>query len=259
MTWGFAVLMLAGAGAPVPPPTVTTKFRIESKNHTSVDLSMFGQPNQEGDVNITAWIRLTLSDTTGGRIVHIVVDSAKLDGVSPLTQASADSAKGGTIHGVLEGGARPKSLASVPASNPVLAEIQGIVNGMFPKIKPGAGPGDTWSDSSDVTNSGGGQQTKTVFAMQYTAGEKETVAGMPAMKITATTNSKISGTLDNPQMGTMEMEGQGTGTASFSTGADGRFLGGTLASTINTQVKAAMAPAPIPVKSVRSVTVTLLP
>lgn len=259
MICGLAVLALAAAGGPGAPAATTTKFKIESKNHTTVDLSAFGQPNQEVDVNIIAWIRMTLSDTTGGRTIHIVVDSARVDGASPLTQASADSAKGGTIHGILDSGARPKNLTANPALNAILAEVQGVTNGMFPKVKPGAATGEKWTDSSEISNNAGGANTKTVFQLQYTAGEKETVAGMPATKMTATSTSKITGTLDNPQMGTMEVEGQGTGTAAFSTGADGRFLGGTLTSTINQMVKAAMAPAPIPVKSVRSVTVTLLP
>lgn len=258
MTWDLAVLVLAAVGTPAAPQAVTAKFRIESKNHTIVDLSMFGQPNQEGDANITAWIRMTLSDSAGGRTIHVVVDSAKVEGVSPLTQASADSAKGGMIHGFLEAG-RPKNLIATPTENLVLAEIQNIANGMFPKLKPGAASGDTWSDSSEVTNKAGGANTKSVFQQQYTAGEKETVAGMPAIKVSATSRTTVSGTLENAQMGTMEVTGQGTGTATISAGADGRFLGGTLSSTINQQVKAAAAPAPIPVKSVRSVTVTLLP
>jgi hypothetical protein len=254
----LASLALGTGIGPAPAPT-TAKFRIESKNQTTVDLTAFGQPSQELSANITGWISLTLRDTTGGRVIHIIVDSAKFDGTVPLGPESVDSAKGGMIHGLLDSNGRVKNLASTPATNAVMAELQGVANGMFPRMKPAVAPGESWSDTSEVNNTAGGSNTKTVFQVSYTAGERQTVSGMAAIKVSAKSTSKVAVTVENPQMGTMEVEGTGVGTAVFSAGPDGRFLGGTLTSNVDQKVKASMAPAPIPIKSLRTVTVTLLP
>jgi hypothetical protein len=163
------------------------------------------------------------------------------------------------IHGLLDSNGRVKNLVSKPALNVLVLDMQNVVNGMFPKIKGGVQPGQGWSDTSEVSNNSGGQNTKTVFRISYTAGARETVAGQPGLKVNANSTANMSGTVENPAMGSMEVEGAGTGTAAFTVGADGRFLGGTLTSTIDQKLKPAMAPAPIPVKTVRTVTVTLLP
>jgi hypothetical protein len=109
---------------------------------------------------------------------------------------------------------------------------------------------------SSIANDG--NNTKVKLVLNYSAEGTEPVAGMPGVKVSASSTSVVSGTMENPMAGTMEVEGTGTGTGTFYIGSDARFLGGVLSSTLDQKLKVAMAPAPIPVKAVQSLTVTLI-
>jgi hypothetical protein len=253
----FALAML-----PTPAirnAAVTTRYRVESKNETTVDLSGFGAPSQQQNFTVVSWIAVTVSDTTGGRIVHVVVDSMTYTGTIPLlSQATADSAKGGTVHGIVDLGGRLKNLTAQP-QNLLLADVQGALYGFFPRVKGGAKTGDVWSDTVEVTSNVNGANVKSTFWINYTSTGQESVAGVTALKLSATSSANVTGTLENPQMGSMEVEGKITGTSTGMLGPDGRYLGGTSNSTADQKLKSAMAPGPIPVKTVRTTTVTFLP
>ncbi len=239
---------------------VTTHYRVETKTETTVDLSGVGQPNQQVNLGVTSWIAVTLSDTTGGRILHVVVDSLKYDGGAPqLTQSSVDSARGGTLHGFVEASGHVKEIVAQPADNIFLSDVQGVIHSFFPKVRTGAKTGDIWTDTVEVTNTQNGSNIKSKFAIKYTAGDRSSVSGVPALKLSSTSSATMSGTAQNPMAGSMEVEGTVTGTSESFVGADGRYLGGSSASTSNQLLKVAMAPAPIPVKTIRTVTVSVIP
>ena len=238
---------------------VTTRYRIETKNETTVDLSGFGAPSQQQNFTLISWIAVTVSDTAGGRTVHVVVDSMNYDGtIAVLTQASADSAKGGSVHGFVDPNGRVKNLTARP-ENLLLADVQGAVYSFFPRVKAGAKVGEAWSDTVEVTNTANGANLKSTFWINYTSAGQESIAGVAALKLAATSSANVSGTLDNPQMGSMEVEGRIKGTSTSAVGPDGRYLGGTSNSTSDQTLKTAMAPGPIPVKTIRTTTITLLP
>lgn len=236
-----------------------TKYHFDLQAETVVDLSVFGQPQQVTTIDLKAWVGVTLSDSAGGKVVHAIVDSLKAVTTLPaVTTATADSAKGGMIHGFVDPSGRVKSLASTPAANQLLAMVRGIVNGIFPRIKSGVKAGDKWVDTTDVNNTGEGNNTKARLAIEYTAGAMEAVAGVPALAVTATSTSVVTGTIDNPMTGTMEVEGTGKGGGTFYVGTDGRFLGGSLSSTIDQKFKITGAPSLLPVKVTQKLTVTAI-
>jgi hypothetical protein len=245
-----------GSPAPHAAPAAM-RFRIDAKTHAMIDLTGFGQPPTEQDIGLTAWVGITLSDTTGGRTMHVVVDSAKYEGTVPISQESVDSVKGGVLHGLVEPNGRVKDLNATPKSSLFMAQVQAVMANLFPKLKGAAKTGDTWTDTSEVTNTAGGANTTTKLISTYTAGSNETVAGLPAMRLNASFTSSTTGTLENP-MGTVEVEGTGTGTGYYLVGADGRYLGSGSTTNLDQKLKTAMAPGPIPVKTVQTLTVTLL-
>jgi hypothetical protein len=256
----LASLALMPFALPATPPAAsTTRYRFDLKVETTVDLSVVGAPTQVTNLGLNAWVVMTLSDSAGGKVVHVIVDSLKVDTTIPqITPATIDSAKGGMVHGWVDPTGHIKNVTGTPSGNPLLASVQGVVNALFPRVKAGTKAGDHWVDTTEVSNSGEGNNTKVKLVLNYAAEGNETVAGLPATKVTASSTSTVSGTMENAMAGTMEVEGNGTGTGTFSIGTDGRFLGGTLASTIDQRLKVAMAPAPIPVKTIQSLTVTLL-
>ena len=254
----LASLALGVIVAPTRRAAVTTKYRIETKSQSTIDLTAFGQAPQEQNVGLVAWVAVTLSDTTGGRVLHVVVDSLKYDGTIPVEAAALDSVKGATLHGLVEPSGRIKNLTANPTTSLVLAQIHGVMNGFFPRLKTGLKGGDSWTDTSEVANTTGGANTKIKMQTSYTAGGSEMVAGVRATKITSSYTSTVTGTMENPMAGTMEVEGTGTGTGSYYVGPDGRYLGGTSTTNVDQKLKMAMAPAPIPVKTVQTLTVTII-
>ena len=238
----------------------TTKYHFDLKSEQVVDLSGFGQPNQVTTLDLKAWVAITLTDSAGGKVVHVIVDSLRAASSAPqITAATGDSAKGAMVHGFVDPTGRVKHLSSRPSGNTLLIAIQGIVNGIFPRMKSGAKAGETWMDTTDIVSSEGGNNTTVKLTLNYTAGGTETVAGLPAIKVTATSASVVTGTMENPMAGTMGVEGTGAGGGTFWVGADGRFLGGDLASTLNEKLTITGAPSPVPVKVTQQLKVTVLP
>jgi hypothetical protein len=256
---GAAGLALGILILPVAPnASVTTKYQIETRNETTVDLSGFGQPSQQVNFGLVSWVAVTLSDTAGGRVLHVVVDSMKYDGTAPqVSQATADSAKGGVLHGFVDPNGRVKNFTARP-ENIFLSDVQGVLHSFFPKVKTGAKSGEGWSDTVEVTNNSNGANVTSKFLINYTAAGQESVSGIAALKLNSANTATLSGTLENPQAGTMEVDGKVTGSGTSLVAADGRYLGGTSNSTSDQNLKTPMAPAPIPVKVVRSVKVTLV-
>lgn len=245
---------------PANPAPSTVKYLLDLKAENVVDLSVFGQPTQVTTVDLKAWVAVTLTDSAGGKVVHVIVDSLKVASTAPqLTPATADSAKGGMIHGFVDPSGKVKKLTARPAGNPLLTSVQGIVNGIFPRMKSGAKVGDRWTDTTEIVNDEAGNNTTVKLMLNYTAGDAETVAGMPATKVIATSTAVVSGTMDNPMAGTMGVEGTGTGGGTFWVGADGRFLGGDLSSTLDHKLTITGAPAPVPLKVTQQLKVTALP
>jgi hypothetical protein len=253
-----SALVLAFAPV-VPRATVMTKYRVDVKTETTIDLSVVGQPVQVQSANLSAWIAITLSDSAGGRVVHSIIDSVTYSGTAPIEAASVDSARGAMVHGFIGPDGKVKNLTSRPPSL-LVGQVQGMVNGFFPRMKLSAKAGDTWMDTTRVTNSGGGNNTVIDFFINYTAGAQEAVAGIPAMKVTGSSRSTISGTIDSPMAGQMEVSGAGSGTSNLLVGvSDGRILGVNATSTNDQKLKLGMMPTEIPVKTVQSVVITLRP
>ena len=263
-------LALFRSGDPAPPSprwpalntlaAVTTKYRMESNSETLVDLSGVGQPNQQTKIKLIGWLSLTVADTAGGRTVRLVVDSMRLEADTPmLTQASADSAKGGFLHGRIAPDGRVKDVSVHPDGNTLLVELQGMVYSFFPRVKAGARSGEAWTDSLEIPTISSVANLVNNYRMTYTAAGPESVAGIAGQRINVATSAKQTGTLENPMAGTMEVEGMVTGNGTFVIAADGRYLGGTSTFTTDQMIKISMAPSPIPVRSQRTMTVTVIP
>ncbi len=251
-------LATARSGGP-PAAPITTRYRVETKTETTIDLSGVGQPNQQLNLGVVSWIAVTVNDTTGGRVVHVVVDSLTYDGGAPQLTASVDSARGGTVHAFIDGKGHLQNIVARPADNAFLGDVQGVIHSFFPKVRAGVKAGDTWVDTVEVTNNQNGSNLKSKFILDYTAGERSTVSGAQALKLNTKSSATMSGTAQNPMGGSMDVEGTVTGSSESLIGVDGRYLGGNSSATSNQLVRVAMAPAPIPVKTLRTVTVSVLP
>ena len=258
----LALLSLAGSppsGEPGAPAPFTTRYKLEIRAETTVDLSAMGAPVQVQTANLSAWMLLRLNDSAGGRSLYVKVDSLNFEGNAPVTKESLDSVRGAEVRGFVNASNKLTNLSATPSNSVLLGQIQGMVNSFFHKVKAGAGAGDSWVDTTTVRDETGGNNTTVVLVTNYTSAGVQTQAGVAAVKLTTKTSSTVTGTMQSAATGTMEVHGGGTGTGTLLVTPDGRILGGSSTSNIDQKVTLSMAPAPIPVKTVQTVTVTLLP
>lgn len=255
----LALALGAGVGPGAPRAAITTKYHLAATSENTLDLSGVGGPTQVTNQTLDAWIVMTLTDSAGGRVVHVVVDSIKLVTDNPqAVPGEQEAAKGAVIHGFQDPAGRVKNFTSSVKANTAVASIEGALNGLFPRVRAGAKAGDHWVDTTEVANPGEGNNTTATLITTYSAGAAESVEGAPGIRVDATSTSTIGGSLSNPQAGLIEVEGVGIGTGTFVVGREGRFLGGKVNSSQELMLKVAMAPSPLPLKVVQSLVVTLL-
>ena len=250
----FVLIVAASSAASAP---VTVRYRIEQKTESKVDLSGFGQGEQIQNQGSLWFVSITYTDSAGGRVVHVVVDSLRVDGgMMPVPQASVDSAKGATFHGFLDAEWRLKSMAPSQTSL-LIAQFESTLRLLHPSIQRGAVAGARWTDTLDVSTKTAQADLTGNTVRNFVMGGAEAFEGTPATRLNVESLTSIKGTLETPG-GTAEMAGSGPGTGTFYLASDGRFVGGTSTSNVEALVTLATAPAPIPVKTTTVTTVSVL-
>ena len=78
-------------------------------------------------------------------------------------------------------------------------------------------------DTSTVRNESGGSNTTVVLVTTFTSEGAEAVSGIPAVKLGTRSTSTVSGTMENPMAGTMEVSGGGTTTVNSPINITGNF------------------------------------
>ena len=246
--WGSMAAVAPGAPS-------TTKYRIDTKLEQIVDLSAMGQGNQTTSFDQHAIISVTLTDTIGGQIMHVVIDS--LTSTAPVPPEMIQKAQGAWLHGTIDAWGRGKVTATSADSNDMVSQLKGTMARFFPIVKPGAKAGDSWLDTATVDTKTPAQTMKSMTITNYTHGGSVTRDGQPAARIDAASSTTGAGTMENPVAGTMDVELKDTATSSYFVGSNGRFLGGESSSDGKSLVRTPMAPDPIPVAIKRTTTISV--
>ena len=250
----LALLLAVGAATSAP---VTMKYKVEQKTESKVDLSGFGQGEQVQNQNALWFVTISYTDSAGGRVLHAVLDSVRVEGgMIPTPPASIDSAKGTAWHGFLDADWKLQSL-SANKSSTLGVQFEATLRMIHPSIKRGAAAGTKWTDTVDVATKTAQADLKTNTVRNFTMGGSEAWEGAQATRIDAEFVTKIGGTLETPS-GPAEMMGGGPGTASFYMAANGIFVGGKSSGVTEAIVTLAGAPGPIQVKNTTSTTVSVI-
>ncbi|HSR14751.1 MAG TPA: hypothetical protein VLL51_03320 [Gemmatimonadales bacterium] len=251
-----ATLLAAAAGlATLSPPT--TSYRIEQRVDSRIDLSAFGQGEQQQSQAFVWFTTMSYQDSAGGLVVHAVLDSAQADfGMASVPPGVLDSARGTTFHGYLDGTGRMVSITG-SKKDLVSGQFEGFLKTFHPRIRAGSKAGDAWTDTLDINTetAQATTRTQTITNFQFTGMEER--QGVSARKIEASFSSVMTGKMQTPG-GPADMDGKATGTGTYFVGPDGHYLGGRLTSNGDATISGAFAPAAIPIRNTTTVTVTVL-
>ena len=247
-----SLILLAGTAvlvaAPITPvKPVKYKAVIITKQIT--DLTGVGGPKQEVGGTATTYFQLEISDSAGGQVLHMVIDSLIPDTASQVPAAVLDSAKGSVYHHFVDakGQLTEKTITDGGA---VASGFASSATQFLPRLKGSLAKGSTWSDTTDVARTipGGALKVKSVTNYEV----------LEPGKIGAAFASSQTGAQESPN-GTLEIAGTATGTASWLLDADKTIVEFKRKDEAALTITIAVAPAPIPISQVQDITITRLP
>ncbi len=253
---GWTTLGALALAVPVAGPApITMRYRIDQSLTQEVEAP--GQGKQSLSFSTSSFVRVTLTDSAGGRALRVEVDSMRGDSTTPIPATVFDSARGAVFQGFVTREGRPTRLQSA-GGNPVAVQIQGLVNDFYPWARAGLKVGETWSDTSVVTT-GEAPDTVTVRRVnRYRTAANETHGGRPAVRVAIEYDTEVSGSQPTPS-GSARIQGAGGGKGSYLVSADGRYLGGEWELNSSLTLTGAFAPEPVPLTLRQITRVATLP
>jgi hypothetical protein len=255
-------MLMAGAlfsGAMMIPAlhagSVTTRYKVAQQVTQDVDATAAGGPKQHSVVKFTSYVVLTLTDTTGGRSIRMVIDSIHGDSLPAGAPAEMlAKAKGAVVTGFVDAKGKVSGVKANGDAGGL--PLTNLVSHLVPPMRPPLKLGDAWTDTTSSDNDAPGMSTRTVTNYKVTGAE--TRSGVKASKVDGAFSSSIVGTQETPG-GSADIDGTGTGTVTYFIAPDGKVVGGTASSTSNLNVTLAAQGVSLPVVLSTSVEITPLP
>ena len=235
---------------------VTMRYRLDQTLTQEIDASADGKGKQAISFSTSSFVTLTLTDSTGGKVVKVVVDSMRGDSTSPIPAGVFDSARGAEYHAFVNSSGKISELE--PLSTTTAAQqVQGFLTDFFPWVKAGLKVGDTWADTNSRSTISGDDTVVVRRVVAYKAAAKDKRDDQPAIRVTSDYSSTVAGTQPTPN-GPARIEGKGKGAGTYFVTSDGRYLGGdwNLSSALN--VSGAFAEHPLPITVTQTTRVTAL-
>ncbi|HET9066275.1 MAG TPA: hypothetical protein VFN22_10700 [Gemmatimonadales bacterium] len=254
MVSGLLALLTVVMGPGSGPERAADRYRVDLNMKQAADLSSIGQGMQESSVSATVFMNVAMSDTAGGRIAHVVVDSMRVSGEGALAaqfpQALADSIKGAFIHAYIVNGKPEGAPTYSVEGNPALALATQGLSALFPGVSEKAAGQKSWADTNN---------TSTVNeAINVTSNQVVTwaVTGQSGTLLTVTGTGQ--GTVTGEQGGN-PVSGTVSNTLTAVTPIGGPSRSADLSSNQDMTVLVAQLPEPIAVKVTSTMKLTPLP
>lgn len=246
-------LAAAAAGPTGGPDKAAQRYRLDLVVMQEVDATAAGQGIAKSDITSSAFVAVTMSDTAGGRLAHVVIDSVTMTVSGPLaaqyTSELATALKGQSLHAYIVDGKMVGAAKPSVEGNPVMTLVLPVMNAMFPGVGSRASA-ERWSDTtrSDVATEAMTQHNQAVVAWTVTGREGN------LLSLTGAGTGTIS--MENP-------DNQASGAVTTSVTVT-TVIGGPARSTrlTSSQQLSVLVPAlsdPIPVKVETDATLTELP
>jgi hypothetical protein len=155
------------------PDKAAQRYRLDLVIMQEVDATAAGQGVAKSDISSSAFVTVTMSDTTGGRLAHVVIDSVTMTATGPLageyTQERAIALRGQSLHGYIVDGKMVGAAKPSVEDNPVVTLVLPVMNTMFPGVGAKASA-QSWTDTtrSDLTTEAMTQHNQAVVAWTVT-------------------------------------------------------------------------------------------
>jgi hypothetical protein len=252
----LALLSLATgfAGAMHGPDRLAERYRLEVVIKQEVDATAAGQGIVASELNGIAFVTVAMSDTTGGQLAHVVVDSLVLTAVGQFeieyTQTLADSLKGQWLHGYIVDGKLVGAAQPSVTDNVTINLVMPVMNALFPGIGAKAASAESWPDTTRNENVTGEMTRRSQAIVQWTVTSREG----DVLSVTGAGTGTLS--VEAPEQ---QATGQVTSTASVTTVIGGPATAAKLANSQELSVLIPQLPDPLPVKIATEATLTRLP
>jgi len=251
---GLTALGAFSQAPPADPGSSSSRYRVDQTLTQEIDATAAGQGKQRISFSTSSFLTVTLTDSTGGKVVRIVVDSIRGDTASPIPASVFDSARGTVYQGFLRPSGKLSDLEPL-TTTPAATQIQGLLSDFFPWVRAGVKVGDQWADTSAQATGEGSDTVVVRRIVSYRAVGSEPRPTGTAVRVSSGYSSVVHGTQPTPN-GPALIEGSGTGTGSYLLSPDGHYLGGDwhLQSTLSISGAFADDPLPITIDQVTKVT-----
>ena len=229
-------------------PTVL-KYKITQTFEQTIDLTALGQDPQSSQTKYDIFVTATSQDSAGGHALAIKVDSVVADpsGDAALATALTSQIKDAAGSGFVDGAGKVSGFAES-------AGIKNLAQAVYPELKSGAKPGDTWADTTSQVDSmqGGTMNRKTIT--NFTASAGDSWKGQSTLKLAGQSSYSVDGAQNGASF-----NGNGHATINLTVSRAGHTISGQNASELDLMATSPQAPMPIPITNKTSSAVTLLP
>ena len=248
--------MLVAAPAVARSAQAPTRYRVDQVLTQEVDGSAAGQGKQTLSFKTSSFISIALTDSAGGKIMRVVVDSMKGDSSTPIPPAVLDSVKGAVYRAYISKEGRPGKLEATSGTS-AASQVQGLLSDFFPWVRAGIRPGQSWADTS-VTTTGEGADTVTVRRVtNYRAVPPEPKQPAKSIRVATEYSSQVAGSQPTPS-GSARIEGNGSGKGSYLVSPEGHYLGGEWEVSSALQLSGSFAPQPLPINLLQTTKVSAI-
>jgi len=173
-------LLLAVQSAPD-----TLHYTFESVNSQDIDATAAGQGVMQNELALSGRLHVVLSDTAGGVLAHVVIDTAEFSNSNPQMGMLPMNVPSGTafhlyvVNGEVTRGLEPPEMG--PAMNLGIFQAMGIVGNLFPKVRDDVAVGSGWTDTTTTDSlTAGGRVTNqgiTVWQVNDRRGDRVSYTG----------------------------------------------------------------------------------
>ncbi|MGD9523214.1 MAG: hypothetical protein AB7P61_05245 [Gemmatimonadales bacterium] len=254
MVSGMLALLIATMGPGHGPEKAVERYKVDLTMQQDVDLSAMGQGVMSNKVTATMFLNVTMSDTTGGRLAHVVVDSIMLNAEGQMAMmfppAMADSARGEFIHAYIVDGKMEGTPTLSAEGNSVLGLVTQGLNGMFPGVGPKAAGKAGWADTvtTNTVNENANLNSSQIVTWTRTGMDGDVLM----------LSGRGEGSVTGEQQGN-QISGTVTNTVKAETVIGGPARSAEVTSNQEMTVLSAQLPEPIPVKVTNTLVLMRLP